>query len=142
MEHFIGLPVGQVEVVRRWRREARCVPLARTELRKALQNWGLSELEGDALLVVSELVTNAVRHAVAPMDREIETRYVRLPGGLRIEVHDVCAGRPEARVPDIGADGGRGLFLVSALADRWAVGERLGPGKRVWAELSVKAVPL
>lgn len=145
MGHFIGLPAGGVEVVCRWRRETRSVPLARAQLRLTLADWGLCELEGDALLVVSELVTNAVRHAVTPRDREIETRYVRLPDGVRIEVHDVCAGRPEVGgrdrgVPDPGADGGRGLFLVSAVADRWAVGERVGPGKRIWAELSVKGV--
>lgn len=142
MEHFIGLPVGRFgdEVVRRWRREARCVPLARAELRKALADWGLSELEGDALLVASELITNAVRHAVAPRDREIETRYVRRSEGVRIEVHDACALRPEVGPPAAAADGGRGLFLVAAIADRWAVGDRIGPGKRIWAELSVKGV--
>ncbi|MFD9570714.1 ATP-binding protein [Streptomyces sp. NPDC059982] len=127
-------------MVRRWRREARCVPLARAELRKTLAAWELSELEGDALLVVSELLTNAVRHAVVPGGREVETRFVRCDDGLRIEVHDACADRPEPAVgvPEPGADGGRGLFLVAALADRWAVGDRGGPGKRVWAELSVK----
>ncbi|MFG2295435.1 ATP-binding protein [Streptomyces sp. NPDC048603] len=129
-------PQGRNEVVLRWRREARCVPLARAELRKALAGWGLQELEDDALVVASELVTNAVRHAVAPRDREIETRYVRLAHGVRVEVHDACPVGPVVRE---GADtGGRGLHLVSALADRWAVGERSGPGKRVWAELSVK----
>lgn len=70
------------------------MPLARAELRKALADWGLSELEGDALLVASELVTNAVRHAVAPRDREIETRYVRLGNGVRVEVHDASPARP------------------------------------------------
>ncbi|ATZ25194.1 Histidine kinase-, DNA gyrase B-, and HSP90-like ATPase [Streptomyces lavendulae subsp. lavendulae] len=138
MENFIGLPVGHVEVVRRWRRETRCVPLARAELRKALAAWGLSELEGDALLVASELLTNAVRHAATPRDREIETRYVRRSDGVRIEVHDACAGQPQARPPEPDADGGRGLFLVEAIADRWAVAARGGPGKQVWAELSVK----
>ncbi|MCJ1677205.1 ATP-binding protein [Streptomyces sp. APSN-46.1] len=114
------------------------MPLARAELRKALADWGLSELEGDALLVASELVTNAVRHAVAPRDREIETRYVRLGNGVRVEVHDVSPAMPVVGESDRGDDGGRGLYLVAALADRWAVGERVGPGKRVWAELSVK----
>ncbi|WP_405756199.1 ATP-binding protein [Streptomyces sp. NBC_00073] len=127
------------EVVRRWRREAGCVPLARAELRKALADWGLSELEGDALLVASELVTNAVRHAIAPRDREIETRYVRLGNGVRVEVHDTSPVRPVVGEPDQDDDGGRGLCLVAVVADRWAVGARVGPGKRVWAELSVKA---
>ncbi|MEV7522144.1 ATP-binding protein [Streptomyces sp. NPDC091371] len=131
----------QHEVVRRWRRDVRAVPLARAELRKALADWGLSELEGDALLVASELVTNAVRHAVAPRDRGIETRYVRLENGVRVEVHDTSPARPVVGAPEQGDDGGRGLYLVAAVADRWAVGERVGPGKRVWAELSVKAAP-
>ncbi|MFG2879268.1 ATP-binding protein [Streptomyces sp. NPDC048337] len=126
------------QVVRRWRREARCVPLARAELRKALADWGLSELEGDALLVASELVTNAVRHATVPRGREIETRYVRLDNGVRVEVHDANPARPVVGVSEGDGDGGRGLYLVAAVADRWAVGERVGPGKRVWAELSVK----
>lgn len=114
------------------------MPLARAELRKALAGWGLSELEEDALLVASELVTNAVRHAVAPRDREIETRYVRLASGVRVEVHDASPARPVVGAPHQDDDGGRGLHLVATLADRWAVGERVGPGKRVWAELSVK----
>ncbi|MEV6688549.1 ATP-binding protein [Streptomyces sp. NPDC051130] len=139
MAHFIGLPGCEGEVVRRWRREARAVPGARAQLREILAWWGVSELEGDALLVVSELLTNAVRHAAGPRDRELETRYARLPDGLRIEVHDVGTGRPHVRVPELEGNGGRGLFLVAAVADRWGVGERVGPGKRVWAELSVKA---
>ncbi|MBT2482804.1 ATP-binding protein [Streptomyces sp. ISL-94] len=125
-------------MVRRCRREAGCVPLARAELRKALTDWGLSELEGDALLVASELVTNAVRHAVAPRDREIETRYVRLGNGVRVEVHDTSPAQPVVGTSHRDGDGGRGLYLVAAVADRWAVGERVGPGKLVWAELSVK----
>ncbi|MEU6892281.1 ATP-binding protein [Streptomyces sp. NPDC046557] len=106
-----------------------------------MADWGLSELEGDALVVASELVTNAVRHALAPRDREIETRFVRLPAGVRVEVHDASDAPAVPALPDPHGDGGRGLYLVAALADRWAVGERVGPGKRVWAELEVKKVP-
>ncbi|WP_330332389.1 ATP-binding protein [Streptomyces sp. NBC_00536] len=126
-------------VVRRWNRDPRCVGRARTELRRALGNWGLAQIEDDALIVVSELLTNASRHARAARGREIETRYVRLTAGVRIEVHDAAPGRPEMLSPDPERDHGRGLFLVDALADRWAAGERCGPGKRVWAELAVPA---
>ncbi|MFI8102784.1 ATP-binding protein [Streptomyces sp. NPDC086023] len=123
------------DVVRRWAREPRSATRARAELRKALAGWGLTGLEYDAMVVLSELVTNAVRHATGPGDRQIETRFSVVPRGVRIEVHDACATRPEMPVPDDARDGGRGLFVVSSLADRWAVGERDGVGKRVWAEL-------
>ncbi|MFE3587402.1 ATP-binding protein [Streptomyces niveus] len=95
-------------VVLRWRRHPSAVGLARLELRKALTGWGLSALEDSATLVLSELVTNAVRHARVPSGREIETRFLPMgrpvPDGLRIEVHDA-----------------------------WGVSDRVGVGKLVWA---------
>ncbi|MEV7414866.1 ATP-binding protein [Streptomyces sp. NPDC089919] len=130
-------------VVHRWRREPRSVPRARAELRSTLTTWQLSALEDAATLLLSELVTNAVRHAVAPGDRHLETRFTRLPAGIRIEVHDACPAHPQAQplVPEPTQDAGRGLFIVSSLADRWAVATREGVGKRVWAELSLPAEP-
>ncbi|MER6994401.1 ATP-binding protein [Streptomyces sp. NPDC000410] len=122
-------------VVCRWARGPRCVGRARKELRKTLEGWGLGTLEDAALVVLSELLTNAVRHACVPKGRQIETRYVRVPGGLRIEVHDAAEERPLMAVPGMDASGGWGLPLVDALADRWAVADRVGPGKMVWAEL-------
>jgi hypothetical protein len=68
-----------------WRRHPRCVGLARSQMRKALARWGLAGIEGRAVLVVSELVTNAVVHARV-RGREVATRFVRLDGGVRIEV--------------------------------------------------------
>lgn len=88
-----------------------------------------------AELVLSELFTNAVRHARGPADRLVETRYERLPDGtLRIEVHDANSLRPERQEPSKDADSGRGLALVDELTSgRWGVSERLGVGKLVWA---------
>ncbi|MFE2499186.1 ATP-binding protein [Streptomyces scopuliridis] len=123
-------------VVLRWSRHPSCVGLARLELRKALAGWGLAALEDSAVLVLSELLTNAGRHARVSPGREIETRYVADPAGLRIEVHDASPEKPEQRMPDLDACDGRGLVLVAALADRWGVGDRNGPGKVVWAEWS------
>jgi hypothetical protein len=58
------------EVTRRWARHPRCVALARGELRKTLTDWGLIQIEDAALLVLSELLTNAVCHArVSPGGR-------------------------------------------------------------------------
>ncbi|MEV7087558.1 ATP-binding protein [Streptomyces sp. NPDC093085] len=127
---------GGPAVVLRWRRHASCVGLARLELRKTLAGWGLSALEEAALLVLSELFTNAVRHARVSPGREIETRFVPVPGGLRLEVHDAAPERPRQCVPDPDACGGRGLLLVEALAARWGVGDRDGVGKVVWALLA------
>ncbi|MFJ2561068.1 MULTISPECIES: ATP-binding protein [unclassified Streptomyces] len=132
----MGCAEGGV-VVLRWRRHPSSVAAARAELRKALAGWGMSALEDSAVLVLSELVTNAVRHARVPSGREIETRFVPVrlpvPDGLRIEVHDASALRPFrwAEPPD--ACGGRGLVIVDALADEWGVTDRGGVGKLVWA---------
>ncbi|WBB63663.1 ATP-binding protein [Streptomyces sp. WMMC500] len=114
-----------------WRRHPRCVGLARAQLRKALARWGMAGIEESAVLVVSELVTNAVVHARVPPGREILTRFVRQDGGVRIEVHDASGVWPVRRVPD--GSGGYGLVLVETLASRWGVAERDGVGKAVWA---------
>ncbi|MEU6084734.1 ATP-binding protein [Streptomyces sp. NPDC047108] len=120
-------------VVRRWARHPRCVGLARAELRKAVADWGLAKIEDSALVVLSELVTNALQHARVPPGREIETRYVRLSRGLLIEVHDAADERPHRRASDLDSETGRGLALVSSLAHEWGVNERGGVGKAVWA---------
>ncbi|WP_405985803.1 ATP-binding protein [Streptomyces sp. NBC_00872] len=124
-------------VVLRWSSHPRCVALARLELRKALAEWGLSVLEDSATLILSELLSNAGRHARVTPEQTIETRYFRSSGALRIEVHDASPERPQPRTPDAEASDGRGLLLVEALADEWGVADRCGPGKVVWASLSV-----
>ncbi|WP_232789114.1 ATP-binding protein [Streptomyces odonnellii] len=127
-------------VVLRWSPDPRCVAYARLALRKALADWGLSVLEDSAVLILSELLGNAGLHARVTPEQVIETRYFRSVGGLRIEVHDGSPERPEPRTPDLEASDGRGLLLVDALADEWGVAERNGPGKAVWATLSVPLV--
>ncbi|MFI1679179.1 ATP-binding protein [Streptomyces sp. NPDC020607] len=69
----------------------------------------------------------------------METRYLRMAGGVRIEVYDDACELPQsAPLPGDDACSGRGLFLGAAFADRWDVAERRdGPGKAVWAEVSV-----
>lgn len=128
--------VNQREIVRRWIRHPRSVGLARAELQRTIVSWDLKAVEEAALVVLSELVTNAVVHARVPRGREIETRYRREEDGLRIEVHDAADERPVLRPPDTESDCGRGLALVAALADQWAVSERNGVGKVVWAVLT------
>ncbi|MEE4541705.1 ATP-binding protein [Streptomyces sp. V4-01] len=115
---------------------------ARHELAAALAGWGLAELEDAASLVLSEPMTNALRHARVPQ-REIGTYVARLPcgrGGVRIEVHDASPAKPEARASAPDDEGGRGLALVDTLTGgRWGVADRPGPGKLVWAELAPDA---
>lgn len=121
-------------VVRRWRRHPRCVGLARAELRKALAEWGLVSVEGAALVVLSELLTNAVVHARVPPGREIETSFRHERDGVRIAVDDADDRLPVLRVQ--GGERGRGLVLVAGLSHRWGVSERDGVGKSVWAVLA------
>ncbi|MGW5210088.1 ATP-binding protein [Streptomyces sp. NPDC004051] len=114
------------------------VPRARALLHAVLGGWGVDqEVAGDAELVLSELVTNALRVPV-PSDRQVGVRIRRsvTEGLLRLEVSDAGGGRPEVREPGEGETGGRGLLLVAALAQRWGYEERAaGIGKTVFAEL-------
>ncbi|MFF7182760.1 ATP-binding protein [Streptomyces sp. NPDC008121] len=127
-------------VVLRWAQTARSVPRARRELRRTLARWEWGAVEDAASLVLSELLTNAVRHGRVP-GREIETHFARVPGALRIEVHDAPERRPLMALPVDGACGGWGLPLVDTLAAKWGIDDRRGSGKLVWAELSVSGAP-
>jgi serine/threonine-protein kinase RsbW len=121
-------------VVETWTRHPRAVGQARTSLRRELDSWQLDGLAEAAELVLSELLTNAVRHARVPRGRHIETRYERLPAGVRIEVHDADDTVPVRRQPRPDEESGRGLAVVDALTGtRWGVSGRQGPGKLVWA---------
>ena len=107
--------------------------LARQAIREALPSWQLAHLEETALLLVSELVTNAVRHAQNE-DRMIALRLETTAGGLRIEVHDGDSRWPQPGTPDDLDESGFGFVLVAALASTWGVTD-LAVGKAVWAEL-------
>lgn len=132
------VPVRKVTspYVRRRTYEAQCVSEARHELRRVLSAWGLDDLADRAELVLSELLTNALRHTVPPPDSEIETRYELLSAGVRIEVHDADNTRPTVQSPSMDEEAGRGLALVDALTGaRWGVSDREGVGKLLWAVL-------
>lgn len=121
-------------VVRRWPRSPRSVGQARHHLTAVLDGWDLGHLAEPAVLVLSELLTNSVRHTRAPRDRLIETRYERTADGLRIEVHDADPTPPLLQNPSADGESGRGLALVDVLtAGRWGVAARNGIGKRTWA---------
>lgn len=99
-----------------------------------LSQWGLTpKMTEDAVLLVSELVGNAVRHTGA---RVFGLRMRRRRGWIRIEVRDPSRGLPclmPVQEMDIS---GRGLFLVDKLSDRWGV-DLLPRGKTTWFEMRV-----
>jgi two-component sensor histidine kinase len=88
---------------------------------------------GEAGLIASELVTNAVEHATT----DIELRVRHCGSTLRIEVDDDGSGWPVMREPDLREEGGRGLRIVDGLSDRWGADRRAGDGKTIWAEITL-----
>ncbi|MER7148841.1 ATP-binding protein [Streptomyces xanthochromogenes] len=115
-------------------RERQSVPAARKFAAGAVADWGFFHRLDGIALCVSELATNALLHGVPP-GRGFLLRMRLWEGAvLRVEVHDSGGGVPRVTEGAAGTDeGGRGLVLVAALADKWGVGER-DPGKFVWCE--------
>ena len=105
---------------------------ARTVVTGALVDLGAVALRDDAVLLTSELVTNAVVHARSPC----RLRLARLcdPDRLRVEVEDESPDQPRRGRPRPDEPHGRGLFLIDAIAHDWGVRRRAG-GKVVWFEL-------
>jgi anti-sigma regulatory factor (Ser/Thr protein kinase) len=92
------------------------------------------EILDDALLLISELVTNAVRHGSPPILLALECDGE----GLRVRVRDGAPALPRPRDSIPEDEGGRGLALVDALSDAWGaepVVDEHGGGKSVWFEL-------
>ncbi|MCK8677844.1 ATP-binding protein [Streptomyces lichenis] len=105
----------------------------------ALAKWGAGPVQDDALLVVSELVTNAVTATTTALAEPdglslVTVRLLGLRASVVIEVWDLSTARPAAKEPDEESEGGRGLLLVGSLASRWG-SYTAGGGKAVWAEL-------
>ncbi|MFI9647885.1 ATP-binding protein [Streptomyces sp. NPDC052040] len=113
--------------------------LARRLVAHRLDEWGHpydSALNETVTLIAAELAANAVRHGHVP-GRDFQLRLLAAAEGVRLEVSDTRTERlPEKRPPADPAaeEGGRGLLLVEALAERWGVDPRC-PGKCVWAEV-------
>jgi anti-sigma regulatory factor (Ser/Thr protein kinase) len=94
-----------------------------------LTAWGLDETAFTTELMVSELVTNAIRYGRPP----VRLRLIHQSDTLICEVYDSSGTTPHMRRARIFDEGGRGLLLVAQLADRWGTRhDRVG--KTVWAE--------
>ncbi|MEU4980044.1 SpoIIE family protein phosphatase [Streptomyces sp. NPDC021969] len=103
----------------------------RSQVTRRLDEWGLDELAFTTELILSELVTNAIRYG----GETVHVRVVR-DRSLICEVFDSSSTSPHLRYAAMTDEGGRGLFLVAQLAERW--GTRYTPaGKVIWAEQPV-----
>jgi PAS domain S-box-containing protein len=101
---------------------------ARARAARQLAVWGLEEATDTTELIVSELLTNAIRHAKSP----IEIRLI-LDGALTCEVSDGSRAGPHLRCADPYDEDGRGLLLVAQLTERWGT-RRTRTGKTIWAQ--------
>jgi anti-sigma regulatory factor (Ser/Thr protein kinase) len=105
---------------------------ARRFVEAALRRWDVEPDASDiALLLTSELVTNAYRHAAC----DAQVSVVRRPDVVRVEVHDTGGGRVQRRPLDPERPDGRGLNIVDALATRWG-STTSESGTLVWFELA------
>ncbi|MGY0064492.1 SpoIIE family protein phosphatase [Streptomyces sp. LZ34] len=116
-------------------REVPATPATVAEARRwtsrQLTAWGLEEAIYTTELVVSELVTNAIRHASSP----IQLRLIH-DTGLICEVSDASSTAPHMRRARSFDEGGRGLLLVAQLTQRWGT-RQTSHGKVIWAEQSL-----
>jgi anti-sigma regulatory factor (Ser/Thr protein kinase) len=108
------------------------VPAGRRLIRAQLAEWDLDRQSDLAELLVSELVTNALRHAGG---KPVLTLWFR-EGMLHCAVEDGNADLPPLHVPDVYDENGRGLQMVDLLSQFWGV-EHTGTGKAVWFEVPV-----
>ena len=104
---------------------------ARRFLRETLDRWDCEELLDTLLLVVSELVTNAVLHAFSETDVSVQL----LPDAVRVNVFDRGGGLPRAKEAERYDTSGRGLAILDAMEGDWGVDEVDGEGKVVWFEM-------
>jgi anti-sigma regulatory factor (Ser/Thr protein kinase) len=106
---------------------------AREALDAALSDRLKPDVLGELRLMVSELVTNAVRHGRARKGA-VDLLVAMQGRTVRVEVSDGGAGfTPPGREPALGEAGGWGLIVVDRLADRWGI--EADPDTRVWAEM-------
>ncbi|PZG44429.1 ATP-binding protein [Spongiactinospora gelatinilytica] len=110
------------------------VAVARQRICSDLRQWGVYDTAvDDAVLVVSELLSNALRHAHPLPSGQVEVAWHRVDGHVEVAVSDGGATtEPRAAVPALSSLGGRGLGIVEFLAERWGVRYE-GEVTTVWA---------
>jgi anti-sigma regulatory factor (Ser/Thr protein kinase) len=119
-----------------------CLPTApacaRTHTDAVLHEWGLAHLAEDAVMIVSELTTNAYDASVIWPDKpSLTLRLHADEARLRIEVWDHSPDNPVPTAADADSEIGRGLTIVAALAAQWGVERHADRLKAVWAEIGI-----
>jgi anti-sigma regulatory factor (Ser/Thr protein kinase) len=111
--------------------------IARRATARAAELWRLDrELTETALLLVSELVTNAIRHGAPPVRLTLHLDRASGQRSLRVEVTDSSPSPPTVSAAGPDQTGGRGLLIVQQLAARWgSYVSKSRLGKTVWFEL-------
>jgi PAS domain S-box-containing protein len=131
---YIGAVVGTVVIERRLASEASSVGEARRVLRQAVADAAIAagDWVDDALVAISEIVTNALVHAGTPIGLMVRVDA----SGVRVEVADGSPHLPQPRGYAVTAGTGRGLSLVEELVHTWGT-DPADPGKVVWFELGI-----
>ncbi|MGN6473193.1 MAG: ATP-binding protein, partial [Mycobacteriales bacterium] len=124
---------ADAELTRHFPAHAAAPRLARKVVRSTLEGWGLPQLGDDAMLVATELATNAVRHAQSDFTLSI----AHAPHGVRLAIGDTIAGMT-THPPDPDDTGGRGLQIIAGIARAWGH-HPAANGKLVWAEIEAPA---
>ena len=112
--------------------DAASAGVARALVRRELLRWGADELIDDCSLIVTELVTNAIRHARSALVLRMSTDGLWIYG----EVFDEGDDMPCASNGGLDATGGRGLLIVGGLAEEWGAAAMPEGGKIVWFRMS------
>jgi anti-sigma regulatory factor (Ser/Thr protein kinase) len=116
--------------------DVRAVSRIRGEVSRRLAEWELEELSFTTELILSELLTNAIRYGAPP----VRVRVLRGETTLVCEVSDASNTSPRLRRAATTDEGGRGLFLVSQFASRWGT-RYVTKGKVIWAEQTLGSTP-
>lgn len=145
MEGYVVVPTqaGRVTHSVTVPHEGQGVSLARHAFASELASVGVSDdVRQDAMLVISELVSNAVKHAAPLPGGEVRVRCSITVDNLRIEITDGGAvTRPSPAVATVFALGGRGLDIVRTISRQWGVSKD-GDSVTVWADVPLERKPI
>lgn len=112
--------------------------IARNVTKDTLIGWSLDAFYDDAAVIVSELVTNAIRYGLCPESpAPLRLVLVRYEDRLVCMVTDPTDTAPTMQEPDYVAETGRGLHIIEAMSCAWGWTPLLGGGKAVWAAFSL-----